>query len=288
MIVARQTAFTMLFVAFWMIVELLGAHLQRAYSGYQVVWTRYVVHLFFMLAVWGWRRPMALLYTRRPVFQISRSLLMVAMPASWLIGLSWGVAPQTMMVFLLLVPLLVLMAATLCLGEVASRPNWTVAVVLAVGVGVLAMLRNHATVSTLAFPLMVAVSLALYIVMTRSLRAESTLANLFYTAFGVAVVLTPVMPAVWIMPALHDWLVLVGIGLAGFASLLALDRATAAAPASIVGTIFGGLFAASLLIDVLPVRSFAGVVAAVLLLGALVIACALRWRHRQTDLRGTV
>jgi drug/metabolite transporter (DMT)-like permease len=281
MIVARQTVFTMLFVAFWMIVEILGAHLQRAYSGYQIVWTRYVVHLVFMLAVWGWRRPMALLHTRRPVFQLSRSLLMVVMPAAWLIGLSQGVGPRTMIVFLLLVPLLVLLAAARFLGETASRPNWAVAVALAVGAGAMVMLQEHLTVTTLTLPLAVAVSLGLYIVMTRSLRSENTLTNLFYTAFGVALVLTPMMPAVWVRPDLHDGLVLIGIGLGGFVSLLSLDRATAAASASTIGPILGALFAVSLFVDMFSIRSMAGVMAVTSLLGALVIACALLWRHRQ-------
>jgi drug/metabolite transporter (DMT)-like permease len=285
MIVARQAVFTMLFVAFWTIVELLGAHLQRAYSGYQVVWTRYVVHLVFMLAVWGWHRPMTLLRTERPAFQLSRSLLMVVMPVSWIIGLSQGIEPRAMTVSLLLVPLLVLLTARLFLRETASLPNWGFAVALVVGTGVMIGLRDHVPVAMLAFPLAVAGSLGVYTVMTRSLRNESMLTNLLYTAFGVALVLTPLMPAVWVWPGLHDWLVLVGIGLGGFASLLALDRATAAAPASTIGPILGVLFTASLLIDVLSIRSMAGQAMLVTLLCVFVVVCALSWRQRQTASR---
>jgi len=284
MILARQAAYTMLFVAFWMIVELLGAHLQKTYSGYQIVWTRYVVHLAFMLAVWGRMRPLALLHTRRPVFQMARSLLMVAMPAAWLVSLSRGVAPQTMGACLLLTPLLVLLAATIALGERPSRTNWSVAVVLAVAAGIFALLGDVPAM-TLAFPLAVAVSLGLYIAMTRSLRDEGTLTNLFYTALGVALVLTPLMPRIWVWPGLHDWLVLAAIGLAGFASLLALDRATATAPASSLGPVLGALFAVSLLIDLLSVRLMAGGTALAALSGALVIACVLLWRRRQAAVR---
>lgn len=284
MILARQAAYTMLFVAFWMIVELLGAHLQKTYSGYQIVWTRYVVHLAFMLAVWGRMRPLALLHTRRPVFQMARSLLMVVMPAAWLVSLSRGVAPQTMGACLLLTPLLVLLAATIALGERPSRTNWSIAGMLAVAAGVFAMLGDVPAM-TLAFPLAVAVSLGLYIAMTRSLRDEGTLTNLFYTALGVALVLTPLMPRIWVWPGLHDWLVLAAIGLAGFASLLALDRATATAPASSLGPVLGALFAVSLLIDLLSVRLMAGGTALAALSGALVIACVLLWRRRQAAVR---
>jgi len=237
-----------------------------------------------MLAVWGRMRPLALLHTRRPVFQMARSLLMVVMPAAWLVSLSRGVAPQTMGACLLLTPLLVLLAATIALGERPSRTNWSVAVVLAVAAGVFAMLGDVPAM-TLAFPLAVAVSLGLYIAMTRSLRDEGTLTNLFYTALGVALVLTPLMPRIWVWPGLHDWLVLAAIGLAGFASLLALDRATATAPASSLGPVLGALFAVSLLIDLLSVRLMAGGTALAALSGALVIACVLLWRRRQAAVR---
>jgi hypothetical protein len=122
--------------------------------------------------------------------------------------------------------------------------------------------------------------------MTRSLRDEGTLINLFYTAFGVALVLTPVIPAVWVWPIFHDWLILVGIGLAGFASLLSLDRATAAASSSSIAPLLGVLLLTSLLIGALAARSMAGPMALVSLLGASAVACALLWRHRQSALRG--
>ena len=58
-------------------------------------------------------------------------------------------------------------------------------------------------------------------------------ANLFYTALGVFVALTPFMPSMWVMPTWHDAAVLFGIGALGLLGLWALDRAAAAAPLSL-------------------------------------------------------
>ena len=77
-----------------------------------------------------------------------------------------------------------------------------------------------------------AASFSLYVVMTRSLRTETTRANLFYTALGVFIALSPLMHAVWITPTRHDFVVMVAVGVIGLACLYALDRAVAAAPAS--------------------------------------------------------
>ena len=76
------------FVTLWALIEAMAAHVLRRYSPYQVVWTRYAVHLLLMLLVWGWRQPATLWRTGRPVFQLARSLLMLGMPASWIIGSS--------------------------------------------------------------------------------------------------------------------------------------------------------------------------------------------------------
>jgi drug/metabolite transporter (DMT)-like permease len=52
------------------------------------------------------------------------------------------------------------------------------------------------------YPLAMAASFALYIVLTRVLdRTEGVLTNLFYSAAGVALALTPVLPSFWQRPS---------------------------------------------------------------------------------------
>src|SRR6185436_4624638 len=80
-----------LFALAWAFVEgVFGARLQLHYALMQVVWCRYAAHLACLLLLFGWRRPARLWRTRRPGFQLARSLLMLVMPASFALSLAAG------------------------------------------------------------------------------------------------------------------------------------------------------------------------------------------------------
>jgi drug/metabolite transporter (DMT)-like permease len=222
-----MTAFGVL----WAVLESVAMHLSRGYSPYQVVWTRYAVHLGFMLAVWGWRQPLSLISTRRPVFQFARSALMLIMPVSFVVGVTRGLDRDTLMAVFWVTPLLVIALSSVFLRETAT-PMLCLAAASAVAGAVLLLSPEHTPSSwrSLLWPLVMAGSFSLYVVMTRSLRTETTRANLFYTAFGVFLALSPLLPAVWVTPTPHDLVVMVAIGLLGWLSLYCLDRLAAAVP----------------------------------------------------------
>lgn len=228
----RAMVLMLVFVALWALVEALAAHVLKHYSPYQVVWTRYAVHLAFMLAVWGWREPATLWRTRRPVYQLARSLLMLGMPASWVIAVQHGVDRGALMSIFWLAPLFIVALARLFLGESAGPSVWLSCGAASLGAMLVGGLGRMPPVEGWVFPLAMALSFAGYVVMTRPLRRESTRANLFYTAIGVFAALTPAMPALWVSPGLHDLAILAGVGLFGFAGLYAMDRMAAAAPVS--------------------------------------------------------
>jgi len=229
----RSMLLMITFVALWTLVEATAANLLNRYTAYQIVWTRYAVHLALMLALWGWRDPASLWRTRRPGFQIARSSLMLVMPVSWFLGSQSGVPMGTTMAIFWLSPLMILGAAMLFLGERVSPLAWAVSALATVGSVVLLTPAPPPRLWLLLAPLAMGLSFALYVVMTRSLRDEPMRANLFYTAFGVFVLLSPVLPFVWITPSAADISRLVAVGLLGYLTLLALDRAAAAAPVSV-------------------------------------------------------
>ena len=229
---ARYSMLLMIaFGVLWAVLEAVATHLSHAYSPYQVVWTRYAVHLGFMLAVWGWRQPLSLVKTHRPVFQFGRSALMLIMPASFVVGLTRGLDRDTLMAVFWVTPLLILAFSAIFLRETATF-MLSLAAGGAVAGAVLLSSPEHSppSIRSLLWPLVMAGSFSLYVVMTRSLRTESTRANLFYTALGVFLALSPLMPAVWVTPTLHDLAVMVAIGLLGWVSLYCLDRMAADAP----------------------------------------------------------
>jgi len=220
-----------LFAAAWAFVEgVFGARLQLHYSLMQVVWCRYAVHLACLLLIVGWRAPSRLWRTRRVGFQLSRSVLMLVMPASFALSLAAGDRPGTVWAMFWIAPLMILGFARWALGERVPRWVWAVA---AIGSGVAAVMAEPSLPRSLAgalLPLAMALSFSVYVVMTRSLRDEPVQANLFFTALGVFALLTPLMPFVWVTPNLHDAVLLAGIGIVGLLALWALDRACERAP----------------------------------------------------------
>jgi drug/metabolite transporter (DMT)-like permease len=229
----RAIRFVLAFVLLWAGLEATAGLLTLHYSSYQVVWARYAVHLTLMLAIWGWRDPASLWRTERPIFQFCRSILMVGMPAAWIIGTKLGVSTPAMLSVFWLSPVILLLMAWGVLGEFAPTVVWITTALAFAGTSLLLWPNFKMPPYLLLFPFVMGLCFSAYVAMTRSLRTENRPANLFYTAAGVFVVLTPLMPHVWITPSMPDMLVFIGIGTIGFLALLAIDVGVAVAPVSI-------------------------------------------------------
>lgn len=217
------------FAVLWVILEqVVGARLQGQYPLLQVVWCRYAAHLVALGLIWSWRREGSLWRTGRPVFHLARSLLMLVMPWSFVMALQSGTSPDLTWAIFWIAPVVVV-AGGYALGERATRTQWALAGVGAV-VAAGMLVPAGAGVPNPIYPLLMALSFGLYVVMTRALRTEPVMTNLFYTAAGVFVALTPVMLRTWVMPTPGDAVVLAAIGVVGLAALWVLDRSTVYAP----------------------------------------------------------
>ncbi|MEP7311424.1 MAG: DMT family transporter [Pseudomonadota bacterium] len=223
------------FAAGWGVVEAgFGARLTQPYNLMQIVWSRYAVHLLLMLAIWGFWQPSRLWKTSRPVFQLARSMLMLVMPLSFALAFWRGNPPSHIWTLFWLSPLMIVVLSWWMLRETVRPMEFLIGVPALAGCALLEGFSGLPSRSGVLLSLIMAGSFALYVVMTRSLRDQSMHANLFYTGLGVFLALTPFMPGVWITPTLHDLVMLAGIGTVGFVVLLALDRAAAAAPLSLI------------------------------------------------------
>jgi drug/metabolite transporter (DMT)-like permease len=217
-------------LAWVLLEEVVGRRLQGQYHLLQIVWCRYAVHLVVMALLFGWRQPERLWQTRRPWFQLSRSLLMLVMPLTFAMSLQAGLQVGSVWAVFWAAPLLVLLIVRATSNERVPAIAWVVAA--GCGVATAVIMRPADDLLSIAawMPLAMALSFAAYVVMTRSLRHETVRANLFYTALGVFIVLTPLQPSIWVMPTLRDALVLAAIGIVGLFTLLLLDRAAALSP----------------------------------------------------------
>ncbi|MBL8163038.1 MAG: DMT family transporter [Anaerolineae bacterium] len=219
----------------WASVEVLGELLPPGTSPYQTVWMRYFTHLLFMLVVFGPRFRTRLVRTSRLKLQLFRSLLMLGMPFFYIQAiLSAHMTLKNVNAIFWIAPLLVIGLAVFILREPVSPNRWF-ATLIACG-GAMILLRPDRGIITInaLLPLGMALCFSLYRVLTRELRTDNSITNLFYTAFGVFFPLTLLIPLFWQSLTLETLMPMVTIGLVGFAALFFVDKAYEAAPASVL------------------------------------------------------
>lgn len=237
------------FAVLWAVLENeVGVRLRRPYDLTQIVWCRYASHLLIAAMVWGLRRPSRLWVTSRPRLQVGRSFLMLVMPLSFAFAIASGLGVVTAWAVFWCAPLLILAFAHFLFGE--RVPAWAWLLTLLASVGAIAMIGPPGlpAMRSLVWPLLMAGSFALYVVLTRQLRSEPLSANMFYTAVGVIIPLSVYVPRVWVTPTPHDAIILFGIGAVGFLALAALDRAAERAPVSMTAAFLAMQVAATVLI----------------------------------------
>jgi drug/metabolite transporter (DMT)-like permease len=251
----------------WAIIEdVFGRRLHQPFNLMQIVWMRYAVHLLVVFAVWGWRQPARIWQTRRPTFHLGRSLMMLIMPLSFASAVSLGISPALIWLLFWISPFVVIVMATFARLERPTPWAWIGVALGSLGVLSIEILGIPATLHVTVAPFVMALSFSVYVVMTRALRTEDVAANLFYTAFGVFVVLSLFMPRVWVSPDMHDLEMVIGIGAVGFLSLLCLDRAVSHAslsdtsPALYSEVAFASLIGAATTAHRLSLHALAGIV----------------------------
>jgi drug/metabolite transporter (DMT)-like permease len=223
------------FTLCWAVVELIGP--ATGVSAYQVVWTRYGVHLALLGLVFGPRERVNLVHTAQPVREVVCSLLMLGMPLCFIWALSRMSASDTLAVFWT-APLLII-AITALLGERFGGVRTIVAATAGLCGVVLIYRPDHGVLrpaALLAFGM--ALCFALYVVLMGSIRRDPVLVKLYHTALWVFIALTLVQPFIWHTPTIHGVVALVLIGALGCVGLYALDYAIEAASPAIIAPVF--------------------------------------------------
>jgi drug/metabolite transporter (DMT)-like permease len=158
--------------------------------------------------------------------------MMLGMPTAFVLALRVQ-APSDVWSVFWLSPFLALALGMLVLTEAVPSRRWQATA--AGGVGAWLVLAPSAQISWRGAILSLAMGacFACYVVLTRMLKEESTESKLLFTALGVFLALTPVLPLVWRTPAPRSLAIMVLVGVVGLGGLWALDRALEAAPVSL-------------------------------------------------------
>lgn len=217
----------------WAVMELIIQRIPGEYSLYQVVWVRYATHLLFMLVMFGPRLGIKLVVTRQLGVQSLRSVMMLIMPVSFISATEYMRAGNILAIFWF-APLVIMALSMVLLKERVSWHYWFTGIVGLVCTAILLHPNSSITTMGVILSLAMGLSLSLYLVMTRMLRDEFRLTNLFYTALGVLIPLSFKLPVFWKPLTLEAGLMMALIGLLGFVLLWVMDKALDITPAAVV------------------------------------------------------
>ncbi len=208
--------------------------LVREYSIAEIVWGRYLFNLLLMAAFIPRLGIAGLVTTERPVLQIARGLLLLTSTASLFAALRFMPMADTYAITFVS-PLIVAALSAPLLKERVMRSHWTA--ILCGFLGVIVIVRPGSGTASWAavFALTMALSYALYQIMTRAMSvSEGTITTLFYTALVGSIAMSSVLPVVWRTPTVAAWALMAWMGLVGFIGQLLLFKALSLAPAALL------------------------------------------------------
>ena len=201
----------------------------------QIAWARNFGLLIVVAVVFWPRHGRAVLRSSRPGLQLLRGIMVVLASVLFLIALS--LVPLADVVAVSFVaPLVVTAMSSVILKERAGARRW-IAVLVGFAATMIIIRPGLGVLHPAAFLALGSASLfGLYLVMARFLSdTDDASTTLSYTAIAGAVILTPVVPFVWVWPASPlDAAMLAGLGLWGAAAEFAMIKAFEVAPGAVV------------------------------------------------------
>ena len=212
-------------------VKLLAAR----YPVIEITWARFTGHLIVMLIVFWPRYGRALIATRRPLIQLSRSALMLVSNGIFVFAI--GTVPlATASAIGFTSPLIVTALSVPLLREQVGWRRWSA---VCVGFcGALLIIRPGSGLHDPAVLLLLASSgaYALYQIATRFVMAyDNAATGIVFAALLGSLGTTLVLPFIWVTPhSLPDLAMLLSLGCLGGLGHLLVIKAFQAAPASVI------------------------------------------------------
>ena len=222
-------------VGIFAIMDAIMKHLTLRYPAMQVACLRGASSLPFVVATYLVTGRLRML---RPVnfsLHAARAALAIVMMWGFLWALSRASMADTYAIFMS-APLLVVLAASLILGEKVDRHLWLVIVVGLAGVFVMLKPSVGGFVSLAGLAtLLSALAYALVVVLLRILSRTDTTASMVFwyllmLSIGAAILAVPE----WVPIASADWPWIAGVGLTGWAAQHMITDAFRLAPASLI------------------------------------------------------
>ena len=210
------------FTLAWALMELIAP--LTGVSPYEIVWTRYGIHLIVMAMIVGRRKGLSFVRTKQPVREIFASLLMLGMPVCFVLAARRMPIQDTLAIFWT-APALIAVFAVL-FGHPLGGARTVVAVALGLLGALLICKPDIGMIRPAAiFALGMSACFALYVVMMGTIQRDAISTKLFHTALWVFVILTLDLFRFWRMPTPGGFAALAVIAVLGLGGLYMLDAA---------------------------------------------------------------
>ena len=178
----------------------------------QITWARYFFTVAFTLPIMFFFYNKQLVWSNKPKLQILRGLILLTANICFFYSIS-VISLAKALTLAFIAPLIVTAFSPMLLGEKVGFKRWT-AVIIGF-IGSLVVIRpgfleiNFASFSALATGLMY----GFYLIITRKLStSDNPLLTLLLTGLVGAVIVSIIIPFVWVKPTLNQWFMMAGIG----------------------------------------------------------------------------
>jgi drug/metabolite transporter (DMT)-like permease len=190
----------------------------------QILWIRGLVAVVAVPLI-ARLSPATLVRTSHPWKQVLRSVLLLAAGLAFLVSL-YRVPVADAVAIVFVSPLLITVLAALVLGEGVGWRRWSACCVGFAGALLIVQPGMEGRHWMYALPLADAGCSAVYSVLTRIVgRDDGPWTCLYYSVAASALLLAVAMPWVWTWPSLDQWIMLLGIAVAGVLGHLCHVRA---------------------------------------------------------------
>lgn len=215
----------------------IAKHLSGDFSTPQLVWARFTFHLLWLFPVLLWRVRAQDLLPRMPLLQVLRGAFLLAATLCFFAAIAtMPIADALALLFVS--PMVTTMLSPLVLGEQVGRWRW-IAVITGF-VGALMVVRPGFGVFQWAslLALGAGISHGCYLLATRRLSGTTDpLITLLYTGALGFLVMTAIMPVVWVVPTASDWMWMALMGFLAASGHFLIIKAFERAPASVVAPV---------------------------------------------------
>ncbi len=178
----------------------------------QITWARYFFTVFFILPIMFFFFNKQLVWTDKPKLQCVRGLILLCANVCFFYSIS-VISLAKALTLAFIAPLIVTALSPFLLGEKVGVRRWT-AVIIGF-IGSLVVIRpgfvelNLASLAALSTGVMY----GFYLIITRKLStSDNPLLTLLLTGVVGAVIISCVMPFVWVQPTVNQWSMMAGIG----------------------------------------------------------------------------